>query len=54
MHTVHSEFILHDQIGGKGPVYDLSGKTQRVHITVDGGRLRFKLPFDPPSVIRRR
>jgi hypothetical protein len=43
--------ILHDQIGGKDIVYDLSGKTQSVPVKVDGGRLQFKLPFDPPAVV---
>jgi hypothetical protein len=43
--------ILNDQIGGKDIVYDLSGKTQSVPVKVDGGRLHFKLPFDPPAVV---
>jgi hypothetical protein len=43
--------ILHDQIGGKDIVYDLLGKTQSVPVNVEGGRLQFKLPFDPPSVV---
>jgi hypothetical protein len=43
--------ILNDQIGGRDIVYDLSGKTQSVPVKVDGGRLQFKLPFDPPSVV---
>jgi hypothetical protein len=53
--TVYSETllfsILHDQIGGKDIVYDLSGKTQSAPVNVDGGRLQFKLPFDPPPVV---
>jgi hypothetical protein len=43
--------ILHDQIGGKDSVYDLSGKTQSVPMNAEGGRLQFKLPFDPPSMV---
>lgn len=43
--------ILNDQIGGKDIVYDLSGQTQSVPVTVDGGRIQFKLPFDPPVVL---
>lgn len=43
--------ILHDQIGGKPIAYDLSGKTQSVPVKVEGGRIQFKLPFDPPSVV---
>lgn len=52
--TEYSETLLFsistDQIGGKDTVYDLSGKTQSSPVTMDGGRLQFKLPFDPPSV----
>jgi hypothetical protein len=53
--TEYSETLLFsivtDQIGGKDIVYDLSGKTQSVPVKVEGGRLQFKLPFDPPSVV---
>ena len=41
--------ILNDQIGGKEIVYDLSGKTQSVPVKMEGGRIQFKFPFDPPS-----
>ena len=43
--------LFTDQIGGKEPVYDLAGKTQSVPVKMDGGRLHFKLPFDPPAVV---
>ena len=43
--------ILHDQIGGKDIVYDLSGKTQSVPVKMDGGRLQFKPPFDRPALV---
>jgi hypothetical protein len=43
--------ILNDQIGGKDIVYDLSGKTQSVPVTMDSRRLQFKLPFDPPAAV---
>jgi hypothetical protein len=43
--------ILNDQIGGKDIVYDLSGKMQSVPVTIDGRRLQFKLPFDPPAAV---
>jgi hypothetical protein len=43
--------VLTDQIGGKDTVYDLSGKTQSVPVTMNGGRIQFKLPFDPPTVV---
>jgi hypothetical protein len=32
-------------------VYDLSAKMQSVPVTIDGGRLQFKLPFDPPAAV---
>lgn len=43
--------IINDQIGGKDIVYDLSGKTQSVPVKMEGGRIQFKLPFEPPSMI---
>lgn len=43
--------ILNDQIGGKDIVYDLSGKTQSVPVKMDGGRIEFKPPFDPPTFV---
>jgi hypothetical protein len=43
--------ILNDQIGGKDVVYDLSGKTQSVPVKMEGGRIEFKPPFDPPSLV---
>jgi hypothetical protein len=43
--------ILNDQIGGQDIVYDLSGKSQSVPVKMDGERLQFKLPFDPPAVV---
>ena len=43
--------ILNDQIGGKDIVYDLSGKTQSVPVKIESGRIQFKPPFDPPSLV---
>jgi hypothetical protein len=43
--------IVNDQIGGKEIVYDLSGKTQSVPVKMEGGRIQFKPPFDPPSLV---
>ena len=43
--------ILNDQPGGKDIVYDLSEKTQSVPVTMAGGRLQFKPPFDPPVLV---
>lgn len=53
--TEYSETLLFhlrtDQIGGKDIVYDLSGKTQSVPVKMEGGRIHFKLPFEPPTVV---
>jgi hypothetical protein len=43
--------ILNDQIGGKDIVYDLSGKAQSVPVKMEGGRIQFKPPFDPPALV---
>jgi hypothetical protein len=49
--TEYSETLLFsirtDQIGGKDIVYDLSGQTRSTPVTVEGGRIQFKHPFDP-------
>ena len=38
--------IVNNQIGGKDIVYDLSGQTRSAPVTVEGGRIQFKLPFE--------
>jgi hypothetical protein len=43
--------ILNDQVGGKDIVYDLAGKTQSVPVKMEGGRIEFKPPFDPPALV---
>jgi hypothetical protein len=40
-----------DQTGGKEPIYDLSGQTRSAPVTVEGGRLQFKAPFEPPTFV---
>jgi hypothetical protein len=40
-----------DQITGTGTHYDFMPRTRTASVTVDGGRLQFKLPFDPPTVV---
>ena len=51
--TEYTETLLYsvrtDQTGGKDPVYDVSGQAGRAPVTVEGGRIQFKPPFDPPS-----
>lgn len=43
--------ILNDQIGGKEIKYDLSGQSQNVPVTIEGNRIKIKLPFDPVTVV---
>jgi hypothetical protein len=43
--------IRTDQIGGKDIVYDHSGKTQSAPVKMEGGRIQFKHPFEPPSLV---
>jgi hypothetical protein len=51
--TEYTETLLYsirtDQTRGKEPVYDLSGQTGRAPVTVEGGRIQFKPPFDRSS-----
>ena len=53
--TEYSETLLFsirtDQTGGKDLVYDLSGQTRSTPVTVEGGRIQFKHPFDPRSFV---
>jgi hypothetical protein len=53
--TEYTETLLFsirtDQIGGKDLVYDLSGQTRSAPVTVAGGRLQFKLPFEPRALV---
>jgi hypothetical protein len=53
--SAYSETLLfvieHDQITGAGTNYDFEPRTRTASVTVDGGRLQFKLPFDPPTVV---
>ena len=53
--TEYSETLLfsieNNQIRGKEIVYDLSGETRSAPVTVEGGRIQFKLPFEAPIVM---
>jgi hypothetical protein len=53
--TEYTETLLFsirtDQIGGKDIIYDLSGQTRSAPVTVAGGRLQFKLPFEPRALV---
>ena len=43
--------VLNDQISGKQISYDLSGQTRTVPVAMKDGKLEFKMPFDPPSIV---
>jgi len=43
-------FSIRNNIGGKGIVYDLLGKTQSVPVNIEGGRIQFKMPLERPTV----
>lgn len=43
--------ITTDEIGGKGTTHALAGTPQTVPVKVDGGRIEFKMPFDPVTVV---
>jgi hypothetical protein len=53
--TEYTETLLFsirtDQIDGKEPVYDLVGQTRSAPVTVEGGRIQFKAPFEPPTFV---
>jgi hypothetical protein len=40
-----------DDGSGKPALYDFSGGTRTVPVSRSGGRIAFKMPFDPPSVV---
>jgi len=43
--------IMNDEIGGTGVKYDFSTTTKTVPVTFESGKVTFKLPFDPVSVV---
>ena len=40
-----------DDGGGNPVVYNVSGETRSAPVERQGGRISFKLPFDPPAVV---
>ena len=44
-------FSVLDDGSGKAPVYNQTPQTKSTPVTREGGRIAFKLPFDPPSVV---
>jgi hypothetical protein len=52
--TEYTETLLFsalDDGSGKAPVYNQTPQTKSTPVTREGGRISFKLPFDPPSVV---
>ena len=44
-------FSVLDDGSGKPPTYSQTPETKSTPVTREGGRIAFKLPFDPPSVV---
>jgi hypothetical protein len=44
-------FSVSDDGSGKPPVYNQTPQTKSTPVAREGGRIAFKLPFDPPSVV---
>ena len=44
-------FSAPDDGSGKAPAYNQTPQTKSTPVTREGGRIAFKLPFDPPSVV---
>ena len=44
-------FNVSDDGSGKPPVYNQTPQTKSTPVAREGGRIAFKLPFDPPSVV---
>ena len=53
--TEYSETVLfsvfNDQSSGEEVKYDVSGKTSSAPVKVEGKRIQFKAPFDPPVLV---
>lgn len=53
--TEYTETILlgitNDEIDGKGITYTMTGSPQTVPVNMDGGRIEFRMPFDPVSAV---
>ena len=50
--TEYRETLIYStRVRGQEISHDLSGETRRVPVTVEDGRIQFKLPFEPPAVV---
>jgi hypothetical protein len=43
--------IMNNEIGGKGTAYTMNGSPQSVPVKMVGGRIEFKMPFDPITAV---
>ena len=43
--------MMKDMPAGKGPVYVLKSVTKTAPVTMDGSKIQFQMPFDPPKVV---
>jgi hypothetical protein len=43
--------IMKDKPAGGGPTYVTSSETKTAPVTLDGTKIKFHLPFDPPEVV---
>lgn len=43
--------VVNDETNGEGIHYELAGQTRSVPVVVKDGKLEFKMPFDPPTVV---
>ncbi len=50
-YTETALLIISNGIDGKGITYTMTGSTQTVPVKMDGGRIEFKMPFDPVSAV---
>jgi hypothetical protein len=43
--------VMKDKPAGGGPTYVTKSESKTVPVTVDGSKISFKLPFDPPQAV---
>jgi hypothetical protein len=43
--------MMKDHPAGNGPMYTMKSEAKTVPVTMEGNKLKFKLPFDPPEVV---
>jgi hypothetical protein len=43
--------VMKDKPAGAGPTYVMQSVSKTVPVTMDGAKIKFHLPFDPPEVV---